>query len=81
MKNIVDTLYALNEVYLIGDKRAINVIENSTHYPTDFKTKIERIFSSGAHPLTRNVSIIKALFEEVVIMTNGLYKPLYNFKK
>lgn len=81
MKNIVDTLFALNEVYLIGDKRAINVLENSSYCPAGFRGKIEQVFIAGGHPLTRNVAAMRTFFEEVVAMTQGVYKPLYPLRQ
>ncbi|MDQ0108969.1 putative nucleotidyltransferase [Chitinophaga terrae (ex Kim and Jung 2007)] len=77
VKNIVMALFAINERYPMGDKRAINILEQSTTKPEDFSQRINKILCCIEGGLTDNVVLLKKLFEEVVGLAEGRYKPYY----
>jgi predicted nucleotidyltransferase len=77
VKNIVMALFAINERYPMGDKRAINILEQSTTKPEDFSQRINKILCCTESGLTDNVALLKKLFEEVVGLAEGRYKPYY----
>ena len=79
-KNIVDTLFAINELYPIGDKRAIEILEQTQMRPTSFKERIEGILCVNKESIGSNIHLLKALFKETVELASGNYKPFYKLK-
>jgi len=77
IKNIVTTLFAINQLYPMGDKRAIAIIEQSNTKPANITKKLNTILCCNPNSLIDNVKQLKALFEETVKIANGLYKPYY----
>ncbi len=80
VKNIVTALFAINELYPIGDKRAIEILENANKQPLNFKERIEDILCANKHTLGNNINSLKVLFRETIELTNGSYKPYYKLK-
>lgn len=81
MKNLIMTLFATNEIYPIGDKRAIEILEETQLKPVNLKEKIEQILSIDKANLNKNLNLLQALFDEVVNWADGIYKPVYVLKK
>jgi len=77
INGIVTTLFALNEIYPMGDKRAIEIIEKEESIPSNFKNKIDTILSCEKKSLVDNVRLLKILFNETVELANELYRPYY----
>jgi predicted nucleotidyltransferase len=77
MYSIVSTLFALNEIYPMGDKRAIEIVEKTKNKPINFTNKINAILSCDKKSLAENVRLMKLLFNETVKLANGQYKPYY----
>jgi predicted nucleotidyltransferase len=77
MYSIVSTLFALNEIYPMGDKRAIETIDKTKNKPINFTNKINAILSCDKKSLAENVRLLKLLFNETVELANGQYKPYY----
>lgn len=77
VKNIVTTLFAINEIYPMGDKRAINILEQAKIKPENFTSKINDILCCNKDTLTYNVMRLKELFEETVEFAEGAYKAYY----
>lgn len=77
MYSIVSTLFALNEIYPMGDKRAIEIVEKTKNKPINFTNKINAILSCDKKSLAENVRLLKLLFNETVELANGQYKPYY----
>ena len=75
--NIVTALFAINELYQLGDKRAINILAEAGIKPKDFKEKIEMIL--GAGDAGGSVRQLRNLFNETRELAGGLYHPFYNF--
>lgn len=78
VKNIVMVLFAINELYPIGDKRAIEILEKANITPTFLKQKIETILCADRNTLNKNIDFLKSLWLETVELTGGAYKPFYN---
>jgi hypothetical protein len=81
IKNIVTALFAINELYPIGDKRAIEILEQSKLKPANLAQRIDTILCSHKSALTENASQLKKLFDEVVELADGEYKPYYKLSK
>jgi len=80
MNSIVSTLFALNEIYPMGDKRAIEIIEETKRKPTNLTNKINTILGCDKNSLADNVRLLKLLFNETVELANGQYKPYYKLE-
>jgi hypothetical protein len=82
IKNIVTALFALNEIYPLGDKRAITILEKTSKHPGKLKEKIENIFVVNTKTIDQNIQLLKDLFEETIKLSNGFYKAFpFNLKK
>jgi len=80
VKNVVTALFAINELYPISDKRAIEILEKTGKRPEHLKEKIEKILCSDKVTINNSIDHLKELFKETVDLTNGTYKSLYKFK-
>ncbi|MCY4780582.1 nucleotidyltransferase domain-containing protein [Sphingobacterium sp. UT-1RO-CII-1] len=81
LKSITEALFAINEIYPISDKLAIELLSKFQIIPNNFKEKVDAILHSDTQNLDKNVDFIKKMFTEVVSLTNGLYRPKFDFKK
>ncbi|HRH41832.1 MAG TPA: nucleotidyltransferase domain-containing protein [Pyrinomonadaceae bacterium] len=81
VKYIVNALFAINEIYPISDKRAIDILEKSNQHPENLKNRIADILCVQKEMSIDNIDCLKAFFQETVSLTNGLYKSVYQFKK
>ncbi|MBC9911582.1 nucleotidyltransferase domain-containing protein [Chitinophaga varians] len=77
MKNIMAALFALNERYPLGDKRVPEQLQEAASVPADLWEKVNTILCASPDTLPENVAALKALHQEVVLLSDGLYKPLY----
>jgi predicted nucleotidyltransferase len=77
MNNIISTLFALNEIYPMGDKRAIEMIEQAKNKPLNLTNKVNEILCCDKNSLESNVGNVKTLFTEVLGLADGLYQPYY----
>lgn len=78
VKNIVTALFAINELYPMGDKRAIEILEQSKIKPANLTQKINNILCSNKDVLTQSVGHLKTLSQQTMSLAEGSYKPLYN---
>jgi len=76
-KNIVTALFAINEIYPMGDKRAIDIIEQANHKPINLTKKINEILCCNNSKIIDIVIKLKELFKETVDLTQGAYKSYY----
>ncbi|WP_338226128.1 nucleotidyltransferase domain-containing protein [Algoriphagus confluentis] len=76
-KSIITSLFAINELYPMGDKRAISILEQTKIRPEFLSLKIDLILCCNKDTLTDNVSHLKKLFDETVSFADGMYKPYY----
>lgn len=81
MKNLTMTLFAINEIYPIGDKRAIDILEAAELKPTDLKEKIEQVLCIDKTNLKNHLVLLQSLFNEIVQLADGVYQPVYALKK
>lgn len=79
LKSIIQALFAINEIYPISDKKAIEILEKADHKPKDLAKKVKSILSAKPS-LTNNLVQLNDLFKEVVQLSDKLYTPLFNFK-
>jgi hypothetical protein len=76
-KSIITSLFAINELYPMGDKRAISILEQTKARPETLALKIDLILRCNKDTLIDNVLHLIKLFEETVSLADGLYKPFY----
>jgi predicted nucleotidyltransferase len=77
VNSIVSALFALNEIYPLGDKRAIRVLEKASEKPLNLSRKIDTILSCDKKSTEKNTFQLKELFQETVALAKELYKPYY----
>ena len=77
VKNIVTVLFAVNELYPISDKKAIDILEKTNRKPSALTEKIENILCADKNSIGHNILLLKSLFDETVQLTGGGYKPFY----
>jgi predicted nucleotidyltransferase len=76
-KSILTALFAINEIYPMGDKRAVSILEQAKIKPESLTSKIDKILCCSKDTLIDNVLRLKNLFNESVAFTDGAYKPYY----
>jgi hypothetical protein len=80
VKNMVNALFAINEIYPLGDKRAIEILEQATRIPSNSREKIESILCANKATIGRNIEQLKDLFEEIKELADGKYRPFYKLR-
>lgn len=81
-KNIVTTLFAVNEIYPMGEKKAIGILKKASKHPNNLGEKIENILALNKKTLNENIKQAKSLFDETVKLTAEYYQPFpFNLKK
>jgi len=81
LKSLVETLFALNETYPISDKHAIQLLSKAKITLQNLENKVNLILTLDIKSLEKNTAELKNLFNEVVLLTKGLYQPKFDFKK
>lgn len=76
-KNIMMALFAINELYPLGDKRAVSILGKATIRPEGLQARIDSILCCSKQTLTDNVSQLKSLFSETVVLADGAYSPYF----
>lgn len=76
VKNLINTLFAINEKYPLGDKRSLERLNKVTLKPQNLQSKIESILCIEPADIQLNVKRIKLLFNEIKSLTDE-YIPLY----
>lgn len=80
VKNIVNALFAINELYPLGDKRAIEILENAGKVPLNLKEKVKNVLCADMDTIRNNIVTLQELFDETVRMNDGGYQPFYKLK-
>ena len=78
---LVQTLFALNETYFLGDKGVMQTIDTFPLRPRDYAAKVTAILARpGAGPteLGDSVKILEALWWEAVDLAGNQYRPRFN---
>ncbi|MGE8380950.1 MAG: nucleotidyltransferase domain-containing protein, partial [Sphingobacterium sp.] len=78
LKSLVETLFALNEIYPISDKYAIQLLSKAKITPQNIENKVNVILTLDIKSLEKNTAELKNLFNEVVLLTEGLYHPKFD---
>ena len=82
VKNIVTALFAINEIYPLGDKRAIAILEKAPKCPSCLKEKIDKILILDREAISGNIDVSKSLFRETVQLAETHYRPFpFNLKE
>jgi hypothetical protein len=81
VKNIVTALFAINELYPISDKRAIEILEKAGKKPLNLKEKVEHILCADKHTINTNINSLNELFKETIELINGTYNPFLQIEK
>ena len=76
LKSLVNGLFALNEVYPIGDKNAPEILEKLSICPKRLNQKIVNILTPKKS-LISNLELLKDLFKEVVSFSKNIYQPKF----
>ncbi|WP_185218299.1 nucleotidyltransferase domain-containing protein [Sphingobacterium mizutaii] len=79
LKAIVQALFAINEIYPISDKKALEILEKADQKPKDLTKKVESILKAKGS-LTDSLMQLNSLFQEVVQLSGNQYTPLFSFK-
>ncbi len=78
LKNIVDALYALNELYPLGDKNVIRKIVEMPKCPSNLQHQIENVLATNSkNELMTSAGKLKDLFDQVVVLADGMYQPYF----
>lgn len=77
LKNIVDVLFALNEEYALGDKRALDLIAKMPKCPDKLAEQIDEVLSLQRNTLSVNASRLRSLLDQVVSLSDGMYQPYF----
>jgi Nucleotidyltransferase domain/Domain of unknown function (DUF4037) len=81
---LVLVLFALNHRYLINDKTTLLEISDFPLRPRDLRKRVEALLSrvgSNTTELGHSLSLMNALFREVVELSGDLYSPKYNLSE
>lgn len=77
LKKMTDALFALNETYALGDKRAIQIITNMPKRPDKLEKYVEEILAIKNDDMYTSFEKIKNLFEQVVSLADRMYHPYF----
>lgn len=77
LKNIVEALLALNELYSIGDKSSIQQLAQASQCPDNLQEQINNILSISGHTLPVNTDSLRSLFKQVVSIAGSMYIPYF----
>jgi hypothetical protein len=80
VKNVVNALFAINELYPIGDKRAIEILQNASERPMNLKERVENVLCADKDTIHNNIEALQELFVETSRLNKGDYKPFYKLK-
>lgn len=77
---LTQALYALNEVYFINDKGALDVIAQFPLCPAQYGERLTQILAhpgAATAPLSQSVNVLEALWQEVVSFARDFYTAKY----
>lgn len=77
---LVHALFALNETYLVNDKRVLEVIAGFGRKPRDFGARISAVLGNpgrDAEQLLRSLGTLREIFGDTVDLTAGDYRPKF----
>jgi predicted nucleotidyltransferase len=76
---LTQVLFALNEIYFVTEKNALETIDTFTIRPKDYSKRMNAVLS---HPgsgdrLTDSLKIFEEIVQEVIALANPIYKSKY----
>lgn len=77
---LIHALFAINETYPLGDKRAMQLITTFSRYPITMEKTLNRVLGNAgaeAPELKASTDLLKALWTELVDLTEGVYQPRF----
>lgn len=77
---LVHALFAINEAYPLGDKRAMTILASLEYCPKDLKDVLDKVLGNAgreAKELVENTSLLKGLWTEIVGLTKGGYRSRF----
>jgi hypothetical protein len=77
LKYILEALFALNEMYYIGDNNAVQRIAGAPKCPDNLKGKIEDILTVTNNTLHIKEENLQRLFKQVRSLAGDMYNPYY----
>jgi hypothetical protein len=81
VKHIVNALFAINELYPLGDKRAMKILQDAKDVPLNLEQRVEDILCADKYSMRNNIDRLQKLFDETVQLSSGGYKRFYNLMK
>jgi hypothetical protein len=81
VKQIVNALFAINELYPLGDKRAMKILQNAKNVPLNLERRVEDVLCADKHSIRNNIDKLQKLFDETVELSDDAYKRFYILKK
>jgi len=77
LKNIIEALLAINELYSIGDKKSIEILRRANKVPERLDERIDSILCIDKDNIFVKTNELKQLFDQTVFLTNGTYYPYF----
>jgi hypothetical protein len=77
---LVHALFAINEKYPLGDKRALKTLDSFDYCPPGAKDILDKVLGHGGmktEELKMNTAMMKGLWKEVVVLTKGAYQSKF----
>lgn len=77
---LVHALFAINETYPLGDKRAMRIVTAFDRAPLRTAERLSRILGqagTNAGELTASTDLLKELWAQIVDLTEGQYSPRF----
>lgn len=78
--NLTQVLFALNHCYYMSDKGALRAIDGFEFAPDGYSAAMGAILAApghDAHTLAQTVAALEALWQRVVKLTDGAYRPKF----
>ncbi|PJZ46860.1 nucleotidyltransferase domain-containing protein [Leptospira brenneri] len=77
LKNIIEALLAINELYSIGDKKSMEVLKRAPKLPEKLESRIEVIVNLDKQNIVSKTNELRQLFEETVSFAKDSYHPYF----
>lgn len=74
---IVMALFAINELYPLGDKRALQILESAPKRPENLTEIVSSMLFCTQDTLFKSMEAAKSLHQQAAALAAGLYQPYY----
>lgn len=78
---LINALFAINETYPLGDKRAVQIIKTFERSPLMIEETLNRVLGQAGietQDLIANTALLKGLWDQIVDLTAGQYRARFN---